>query len=148
MKCGSVIPASRRCWLRWTGRVTRGDLTDAEWRLIEPHLPLGAFEPISDLRSYFNAVMWRFRTGSPWRDVPENYGSWSTIYDRLRMWAREESSRPSWKRWSHAADTQPPSHSVISTPVAPEASGGRPVRAPPGDPNNEPYPGGLTSTGR
>ncbi|MDG9714888.1 transposase [Streptomyces sp. DH10] len=69
--------------------MTRGDLTDAEWELIEPHLPLGAFGPIPDLRSYFNAVMWRFRTGSPWRDVPDSYGSWSTIYDRFRMWARD-----------------------------------------------------------
>jgi hypothetical protein len=31
--------------------------------------------------------MWRFRTGSPWRDVPVSHGSWSTIYDRFRMWA-------------------------------------------------------------
>jgi transposase len=67
--------------------MTRGDLTDSEWELIEPHLPLGAFGPIPDLRRYFDAVMWRFRTGSPWRDVPERYGSWSTIYDRFRMWA-------------------------------------------------------------
>ncbi|MFJ4640769.1 transposase [Streptomyces hygroscopicus] len=51
---------------------------------------LQAFGPISDLRSYFNAVMWRFRTGSPWRDVPASYGSWATIYDRFRMWARDE----------------------------------------------------------
>lgn len=32
-------------------------------------------------------VMWRLRTGRPWRDVPERYGSWSTVYDRFRMWA-------------------------------------------------------------
>ncbi len=69
--------------------MTRGDLTDGEWELIEPHLPLGASGPIPDLRGYFNAVMWRFRTGSPWRDVPERYGSWSTIYDRFRAWARD-----------------------------------------------------------
>jgi transposase len=50
-------------------------------------LPLGAYGPIPDLRSYFNAVMWRFRTGCPWRDIPGHYGSWSTIYDRFRMWA-------------------------------------------------------------
>lgn len=68
--------------------MTRGDLTDAEWGLIEPHLPLGASGPIPDLRNYFNAVVWRFRTGSPWRDVPESYGSWSTVYDRFRLWAR------------------------------------------------------------
>ncbi|WP_079188910.1 transposase [Streptomyces kebangsaanensis] len=67
--------------------MTRGDLTDAEWELIEPHLPLGVSGPIPDLRRYFNAVMWRFRTGSPWRDVPESYGSWSTVYDRFRLWA-------------------------------------------------------------
>ncbi|ESZ99696.1 transposase [Frankia sp. CcI6] len=69
--------------------MTRGDLTDGEWELIEPYLPLGASGLIPDLRSYVNAVMWRFRTGSPWRDVPERYGSWSTIYDRFRLWARD-----------------------------------------------------------
>jgi transposase len=67
--------------------VARGDLTNDEWRLIEPLLPLGERGPVPDLRSYFNAVMWRFRTGSPWRDVPARYGSWSTIYDRFRLWA-------------------------------------------------------------
>lgn len=55
--------------------------------MIEPHLPLGASGPIPDLRNQFNAVMWRFRTGSPWRDVPAEYGNWSTIYDRFRAWA-------------------------------------------------------------
>lgn len=69
--------------------MARGDLTDDEWQLISPHLPLAATGPIPDLRNYFNAVMWRFRTGSPWRDVPERYGSWSTIYDRFRMWAKD-----------------------------------------------------------
>ncbi|WP_344943531.1 transposase, partial [Actinomadura miaoliensis] len=69
--------------------MTRGDVTDTEWELIEPHLPLGASGPIPDLRAQFNAVMWRFRTGSPWRDVPATYGNWSTIYDRFRGWARQ-----------------------------------------------------------
>ena len=67
--------------------MTRGDVTDTEWELIEPHLPLGASGPIPDLRNQFNAVMWRFRTGSPWRDIPPSYGNWSTIYDRFRAWA-------------------------------------------------------------
>ncbi|WP_442942194.1 transposase [Nonomuraea sp. NBC_00507] len=31
--------------------------------------------------------MWRFRTGSPWRDLPAEYGPWSTVYDRFRSWA-------------------------------------------------------------
>jgi len=67
--------------------MARGDLTDEEWSLIEPHLPLGERGPIPDLRRQFNAVMWRFRTGSPWRDLPAEYGSWSTVYDRFRLWA-------------------------------------------------------------
>ncbi|GGP18678.1 hypothetical protein GCM10012278_91640 [Nonomuraea glycinis] len=67
--------------------MARGDLTDDEWSLIEPHLPLGERGPIPDLRLQFNAVMWRFRTGSPWRDLPAEYGPWSTAYDRFRSWA-------------------------------------------------------------
>ncbi|MEW2615692.1 transposase [Streptomyces sp. NPDC047880] len=42
--------------------------------------------------------MWRFRTGSPWRDVPESYGSWPRIYDRLRMRAREAVFPTLWTR--------------------------------------------------
>jgi transposase len=67
--------------------MARGDLTDLEWELIEPFLPLGERGPIPDQRRQFDGVMWRFRTGSPWRDVPERYGSWSTVYDRFRIWA-------------------------------------------------------------
>ncbi|MCP2344520.1 transposase [Nonomuraea roseoviolacea subsp. carminata] len=67
--------------------MARGDLTDEEWSLIEPHLPLGERGPIPDLRRQFNAVMWRFRTGSPWRDLPTEYGPWSSTYDRFRSWA-------------------------------------------------------------
>jgi transposase len=67
--------------------MARGDLTDDEWTLVEPHLPVGERGPIPDLRRQFNAVMWRFRTGSPWRDLPTEYGSWSTVYDRFRSWA-------------------------------------------------------------
>ncbi|MFC5828672.1 transposase [Nonomuraea insulae] len=67
--------------------MARGDLTDEVWSLIEPHLPLGGRRPIPDLRQQFNAVMWRFRTGSPWRDLPAEYGPWSTIYDPFRSWA-------------------------------------------------------------
>ncbi|WP_431898535.1 transposase [Nonomuraea sp. bgisy101] len=58
--------------------MARGDLTDSEWSLIEPHLPLGERGPVPDLRQQFNAVMWRVRTGSPWRDLPAEYGPWST----------------------------------------------------------------------
>ncbi|MEV4105324.1 transposase [Nonomuraea sp. NPDC049649] len=66
--------------------MAHGDLTDEEWSLIEPHLPLGERGPIPDLRQQFNAVLWRFRTHSPWRDLPAEYGPWPTAYDRFRTW--------------------------------------------------------------
>ncbi|MEV7012555.1 transposase [Streptosporangium sp. NPDC051022] len=47
----------------------------------------GGAGPIPDLRRRFNGVMRRFRTGGSWRDLPGEYGSWSTIYDRFRSWA-------------------------------------------------------------
>ncbi|MGW1887382.1 transposase [Streptomyces sp. NPDC001970] len=49
--------------------MARGDLSDAEWELVEPFLPVGERGPIPDLRRQFNGAMWRFRAGSPWRDV-------------------------------------------------------------------------------
>jgi transposase len=67
--------------------VARGDLSDVEWELVEPFLPLGGRGPVPDLRRLFNAVMWRFRTGRPWRDVPQEYGSWSTVYGAFQRWA-------------------------------------------------------------
>ncbi|GAT66213.1 transposase [Planomonospora sphaerica] len=39
-------------------------------------------------RDQFNGILWRFRTGSGWRDVPERYGPWSTLYSRFNAWAK------------------------------------------------------------
>jgi transposase len=69
--------------------MARGDLTDEQWSLVESHLPIAAVGPIPDLRKHFNAVMWRFRTGSPWRDLPAEFGPWQSAYDRFRIWAKQ-----------------------------------------------------------
>lgn len=67
--------------------MARGDLSDAEWELIEPFLPVGERGPVLDLRRLFNSVMWGFRAGCSWRDVPEEDGSWSTVYGAFQRWA-------------------------------------------------------------
>ncbi|RSS26146.1 transposase [Streptomyces sp. WAC05458] len=36
-----------------------------------------------------NGIVWKFRTGVAWRDVPERYGPWATFYTRFRRWARD-----------------------------------------------------------
>jgi len=42
-----------------------------------------------DHRRVIDAVVWRTRTGTPWRDLPEWYGNWKTVYNRHRRWALE-----------------------------------------------------------
>ncbi len=70
----------------------RHDLTDQEWALLEPLLPdLGPrrARPWKDHRQVVNGVLWRTRTGSPWRDLPESYGCWKTVYNRHRRWSAD-----------------------------------------------------------
>jgi transposase len=36
-----------------------------------------------------NGILWKLRTGAPWRDLPERYGPWQTCYDRFIRWRRD-----------------------------------------------------------
>jgi transposase len=67
----------------------RHDLSAHAWVLIEPHLPgqRGQWGGIAkDNRSFINAVFWIMRTGSPWRDLPPDYGGWSNTHRRFIRW--------------------------------------------------------------
>ncbi|QTZ90074.1 transposase [Streptomyces auratus AGR0001] len=56
----------------------RCELTYSGWELISPHLPIGHYGPYPEnLRDQLEGIIWRFRTGSPWRDVPEALWSWA-----------------------------------------------------------------------
>ena len=68
----------------------RFDLTDFEWAIIQPLLPNKVRGvPRVDDRRVINGILWRFRTGSPWADVPERYGP---LYHLLQpLYAMEES---------------------------------------------------------
>ena len=59
----------------------RGDLTDAQWRILDPLLPdRGERGPeIEDKRRTVNGILWVLRTGAPWRDMPERYGNWNSV---------------------------------------------------------------------
>jgi transposase len=72
--------------------LSRGDLTEAEWRVLKALLPIepenrGRGRPPEQNRSIINGILWRLRCGAPWRDVPPKYGSWNTIYRRFRRWS-------------------------------------------------------------
>jgi transposase len=70
--------------------MARGDLTDAQWARISRYLPISDLGRLPlNLRQQINGVNWRFRTGSPWRDVPERYGKWATVYDLHSRYCRD-----------------------------------------------------------
>ncbi|WUT15950.1 IS5 family transposase [Streptomyces virginiae] len=66
----------------------RGELPDAAWERVEALLPKvdGRGRPWRDHRQVVNGVLWRLRTGAPWRDLPERYGPWQTVYERFARW--------------------------------------------------------------
>jgi transposase len=74
--------------------LSRGDLTEVEWRTLKVLLPVerksgkrGRGRPPEDNRNIINGILWWLRTGAPWRDVPEKYGKWNSIYRRFRRWS-------------------------------------------------------------
>jgi transposase len=69
--------------------VHRGDLTEAQWARLAPLLPPQqpkTGKPAKDHRLLLNGILWKLRTGAPWRDLPERYGPWSTVHSRFRRW--------------------------------------------------------------
>ena len=71
----------------------RYELTDEEWNRIAPLLPPENTgkqgRPRKDNRIILNGMVWLARSGAPWRDLPERYGSWQTVYSRFRKWIDE-----------------------------------------------------------
>ena len=69
--------------------MSRYDLTDSEWRVIEPLLPnKPRGVPRVDDRRVLNGIFWVLRSGAPWRDLPERYGPRTTCYNRFVRWRR------------------------------------------------------------
>jgi len=69
----------------------RHDLTDAQWAALKPLLPMGkkpGRPPKWSKRQLIDGIRWRVRVGSPWRDVPDCYGPWQTVYGLFRRWQR------------------------------------------------------------
>ncbi len=72
-------------------------LTDAEWERLRPLLSSQrgrVGRPPNDHREVLGGILWVARSGSSWREMPEEYGDWSTAYKRWRTWAK----RGLWQR--------------------------------------------------
>src|SRR5258707_10476086 len=69
--------------------MARFDLSDTEWALIKPLLPNQSrgVARVND-RKVINGIFFVLRTGTPWRDLPERYGPYTTVYNRFNRWAK------------------------------------------------------------
>ena len=67
-------------------------VSDAAWVWLEPRLPDrtprrgGRWR---DHRQMIEAIAWKYRTGSPWRELPERFGPWQTVYERHNRWSAD-----------------------------------------------------------
>ena len=65
-------------------------LRDDQWRRLESMLPGKDGDPGrtgADNRQFIEAVLWIARTGSPWRDLPAEFGRWNSVYTRFGRWS-------------------------------------------------------------
>jgi transposase len=85
-------PRSESKWEEGSQLVGRGELTEEAWSVIAPLLPTSGGRrggQWRDHRTVINGILWKSRTGAPWRDLPERYGPWQTCADRLYRWRRD-----------------------------------------------------------
>jgi len=71
--------------------VSRDVISDEAWAVIGPLFPTvkPTGRPPVNRRAVVEATAWRYRTGAPWRDVPERFGNWNTIYKNFNRWAEQ-----------------------------------------------------------
>ncbi|MGX1626859.1 IS5 family transposase [Streptomyces albidoflavus] len=75
--------------------VRRHEVTDQAWAVIGPLLvPPRMGRPVRDRRQVLNGILWKLSTGAAWRDLPERYGPWKTLYERFRR----RSADGTWNR--------------------------------------------------
>src|SRR5687767_15386206 len=72
--------------------IHRHAVTDAQWTLIKGLFPTRGRR--ADNRLFVDAVLWIAKTGAPWRDLPERFGDWNSVWKRFDRWAR----RGAWQR--------------------------------------------------
>lgn len=67
----------------------RHALSEAQWRLLQPLLPKQKRGPaaLRGDRLFIEAVLYRLKTGLPWRDLPERFGPWKSVYNRFNNWS-------------------------------------------------------------
>ena len=72
--------------------MSRHDISDDLWKRLEPLVCPPRTErrgrPPKDARTMLNGTIWILCTGAPWRDLPEEFGPWPTVYKRFNTWSK------------------------------------------------------------
>ena len=87
----------------------RFEVSDEQWAILSPYLgntQKKTGRPQSDNRKLLNGVLWILRTGAPWRDLPEYYGPWQTVYKRFVQWEKNEKLKKLFESLQKGADMQ------------------------------------------
>src|SRR4029079_14018496 len=69
----------------------RHEVTDEQWELVRslvPYKPARTGRPLRNPRQMLNGIFWILGTGAPWRNLPERFGPWQTVYDHFRNWRK------------------------------------------------------------
>lgn len=89
--------------------MSRHDLSDEQWAVIEPLLPKRQSKrgrPRSDERRTLNGILYVLKTGCAWQDLPAEYGSDTTCWRRLNEWSRDGTWEWIWRTFLGHLDAQ------------------------------------------
>jgi len=87
----------------------RHEISDEQYARIEPFLSGREGMPGvtgKDNRQFINGVIWIFKTGAPWRDLPERYGHWKNVHRRFSRWCQKGIFNKIFKELSKDADME------------------------------------------
>jgi transposase len=106
----------------------RHAIKDSDWERIESLFPpenTGEGRPSKSNRLMLDGMLWKVKTGAPWRDLPERFGPWETIYGRFRLWSQNEVFSVIFEALTQDADLQEVSLDSTSCKVHQHAAGAK-----------------------
>ena len=106
----------------------RHEISDSDWERIKDTLPpenTGEGRPSKPNRDMLNGMLWIAKTGSPWRDLPERFGPWKTVYSRFRLWSKNDVFHKLFESLINDADMQDISVDSTSCKVHQHAAGAK-----------------------